>query len=756
MCRICGGGLQGNQRRWLFGVQNKKTGQPQTPTESLRGGSLSRSSQSSPWGSTLSLGSSVSLSKSQVSLNSPSKGMDLLSVLTHILGQSVPRGSGQGEFVCGKCVCILERVFKFDSVIARVRVLSSERLQKLMQERDKIRQWVRQKYHQRHLQDLQSRGSTSEEDGEAEREGYREMLKENMALSEYECWSEKWDTCPYFIRTGKRCSKSKGCEGCDSLRVSDSDYESVCGVPRRLPVQPFSPLALSRDKSRSMPLHWQRVPSISSSLSSPAGSTLSLQASYRTESIQSLDSLNDNDPFDSPGVQSANFVLKELRSIEGKPVSSPSGSRIPVLGRKDGRYSGKVGEVASPSVNRVLNFGDVENGGDEMNEEDGDELTELRDEYMPLQRESTTGRIHQAVRHLRGQLDQAMSRIRTLEAELKHGKSKPMEVNGSEDWTPLVQQEGGSSVLQSLGHSLHSRERLIQEYMGLIRRLCVEEGAGTELANELIEKLTENLKEILSNNKAALQTLRTEMTEKEEEMEKEIEGLRKAGRDRERDLDTLNTVLQCNQDVINDLRVALGEKERLLKEAEKEKEMWRQRDQALTTVLQEKEVLIHYLKEELESHQKDVQAVSDTVTGQGLAGGRAELAVLLRDREENSATLCKEVIKLTTALQEYQDMVQNQQESHSQTVSSLTAQLRDTRQELREKEKEKKETHRAWQNNREDREREERKLRESLEKRDKLIEQILLDAEERDHLFTELQQNLQNKREPLTAIKHTL
>lgn len=59
--------------------------------------------------------------------------------------------------------------------------------------------------------------------------------------------------------------------------------------------------------------------------------------------------------------------------------------------------------------------------------------------------------------------------------------------------------------------------------------------------------------------------------------------------------------------MLQDLRVALGEKERLLKEAEKEKEMWRQRDQALTTVLQEKEVLIHYLKEELESHQKDVQ-----------------------------------------------------------------------------------------------------------------------------------------------------
>lgn len=41
------------------------------------------------------------------------------------------------------------------------------------------------------------------------------------------------------------------------------------------------------------------------------------------------------------------------------------------------------------------------------------------------------------------------------------------------------------------------------------------------------------------------------MTEKEKGLEKEAEALRKAGRDRERDLDTLNTVLQCNQDIIN-------------------------------------------------------------------------------------------------------------------------------------------------------------------------------------------------------------
>nr|XP_019949084.1 PREDICTED: uncharacterized protein LOC109633555 [Paralichthys olivaceus] len=759
LCRICGSALQGNQRRWLFGGQHKKTSQPQTPTESLRGGRLSRSSRSSPWGSTLSLGSSVSSSRSQLSLSSPSKGVDLLSVLTHILGQSVPRGSRNGEFVCGKCVCALERVFKFDSVIARVRVLSHERLQRLMQERDKIRQWVRQHYQQRYPQDFKSRGSTSEEDGDPEREGYREMLKENMALSEYECWSEKWDTCPYFIRTGKRCRKGKGCEGCDSLRVSDSDYESVCGVPRHLPFQPFSPL--SRDKSQSMPLHWQKVPSITSSPASLAGSSFSLRPSSRTESIscaesiQSLDSLDGNDPFDSPSDQAVNLVLKELRGIEGKSVSSPSGSRIPVLDKKDGRYTGKTGELASPTV-RVLTFGDVENGGDEMDEEDGDVLTELRDEFMPLHRQSATGRVHQAVRNLRGQLNQAESRVRALEDELEHGRSKPTEVNGS-DWAPLVQEGGDdSSLLQSLGHSLQSRERLIQECMGLIRRLCVEEGAGAELANKLTEKLTENLKEILSENKAALKTLRSETTEKEKSMQEEIDSLRKAGRDRERDLDTLNTVLQCNQDIINDLKVSLGEKECLLKEVQKEREVWRQRDQALAAVQQEKEDLIRCLKEELEGRQKNVQARSDSANGQEMAGGGDGQAALLKDRVENSAILCQEVTKLTTALQEYQDMVQNQQESYSQTVSSLTGELRDARRELREKEKKKKEAERAWQNVREDGDRQERKLRDSLDKRDKLIEQILLDAEERDHVFRELQQNLQNKRNPLTAIKHTL
>ncbi len=55
--------------------------------------------------------------------------------------------------------------------------------------------------------------------------------------------------------------------------------------------------------------------------------------------------------------------------------------------------------------------------------------------------------------------------------------------------------------------------------------------------------------------------------------------------------------------------MALGEKEQLLKEVGKERDVWRQRDRALAAVLQEKEALIRCLKEELESRQKDSQVI---------------------------------------------------------------------------------------------------------------------------------------------------
>ncbi|KAK3531219.1 hypothetical protein QTP70_015245 [Hemibagrus guttatus] len=780
-CRICGGNLQGNQRRWLFAAHNRKGAQNQSPTRSLykEPSSLlspTRSAQSSPWGSTLSLGSSNSLYKSHT-FPTPNKGMDLLAVLTHILGQSVTRGNGKEEFVCGKCVSVLERVFRFDTVIARVRVLSRERLQKLTQERDRLRQWVRSLYRQRYPSELKSRGSSSEDDfelGEGESgKAYREMLSDNMALAAYECWSEKAESCPYFKRTGKRCSKLKNCECCDSLRVSDSAYEHICGVPRHLPQEVLSPFGLSRDKSQSMPLHWSRAPSLRSSPASLSGSCHSLKARSRTFSAQSLDSVDCHDPFDWPDENSVilDSMLHKLKSIEGKPVRSPTGSRIPVLVKAP---NGSLADGSPPiKVTRVLSFGQGDEGEEEdLNGENEDVLTELRDEFMPLHREGTTARAHLVVKQLQEQLDKAQAHIRVLEAGLQNSThSVPSKTHQSkQSLSVYLNSSSGdeSGLIQNLSHSLQSRDKVIQECVTLIRKLCVDLGSGLEEADKLISNVTVPLTDTRSEREEALEAELTELKEKERSLQKELQALQEASRGQERDLLTLNSVLQSNQDITGHLRVELAEKTQSLQGMQKERELWKERDSALEKILQEKEALITRLQQAIESSHNDVQALSDSLIGRGLPGGGAEgalasqvreqeslLSVCLKDWEVHTATTRQEVSKLCTALEEAEAVIQNQRQSHKQAITELSEQLRDSRKELREMIKDNKLAEQAWKAERTKKDLEESRLRESLQKRDKLIEQVLLDAEKRDGMLIELHQDI-SKIEPRVGLKHTL
>ncbi|KAG5856607.1 hypothetical protein ANANG_G00009720 [Anguilla anguilla] len=776
-CRICGGALHGNQRRWLFGGQ-KKGGQPQTANDSHSKGSLASSSWSSPLGSTLSLGSSRSLSKSP-SLSSLTRGGDLLAILTHILGHTVPRGDRRGEFLCGKCVSVLENIFKFDTVIARVKVLSLERLQKLNQERNKVRTWVCSVYRQHNPQDQKmGGGSSEEEDGEGGGretgvgDGYKELLRKNMALSEFECWSEKWDSCPYFRRTGKRCKKGKNCEGCDSLRVSDSDYESVCGVPRRLPCRSFSPLPLSRDKSQSMPLQWSRVSSVSSSTLSRGSSCLSLPGPSHADSVQSLDSLDGNDPFDWSEEPSVNLekMLRELKHIMARPVSSPVGSRIPVLDRMKRGLAEGAADPSQMTVARVLSFGEGDDLGEEVDGETKDALTELRDEFIPLHRERNSSQMHIAIRQLKAQLDQALAHIKTLESQLKSASTPTRSEGGqSNEWTVPPHMDSEKMLLQTMGDTLHCREKVIQDCMACITKLCIGAGVSADVSNRLIDELANTLKTIQGDSERALESRLLELKEREQGMEREMEALRQAASERERDLNMLNTVLLCNQDIINELRVELGERDKVQREEQQETEVRRKRDQAMAALLTEKETLTSCLKEALESSRRDVQALSDSVIGQGVSGGGAEgalacqlkeketlLAGWLTDREEESATLWQEVTRLTEVLNDSETLMQTQRASHSETVSTLSEQLRDAQEALRQRARESKETERKRQKEREEREGELRKLRQSLEKRDELIQQVLLDSEQRDQQLMELQQRILTKTAPQTALKHTL
>ena len=87
ICRICARELCGNQRRWIFHTASK---------------------------------------------------LNLQVLLSHVLGKDVSR-DGKAEFACSKCAFMLDRIYRFDTVIARIEALSIERLQKLLLEKDRLK-----------------------------------------------------------------------------------------------------------------------------------------------------------------------------------------------------------------------------------------------------------------------------------------------------------------------------------------------------------------------------------------------------------------------------------------------------------------------------------------------------------------------------------------------------------------------------------------------------------------------------------------
>ncbi|XP_035862912.1 myomegalin isoform X8 [Sander lucioperca] len=214
VCRICARELCGNQRRWIF---------------------------------------------------HPASKLNLQVLLSHALGHELNR-DGRGEFACSKCAFMLDRMYRFDTVIARVEALSLERLHKLLLEKDRLRQCIGGLYRKNNAEDgnaappgavvavvgtdvaVVGTDVASEDspvvDLSALQDGrYSVMIQDDLTYSEYESWADKEDATPdphthHHLQCPAADSvsgqKPRRCRGCAALRVADSDYEAVCKVPRRV------------------------------------------------------------------------------------------------------------------------------------------------------------------------------------------------------------------------------------------------------------------------------------------------------------------------------------------------------------------------------------------------------------------------------------------------------------------------------------------------------------------------------------------
>ncbi|XP_031137029.2 myomegalin isoform X2 [Sander lucioperca] len=205
-CRICGRELCGNQRRWIF---------------------------------------------------HPTPKLNLQVLLSHALGQELTR-DGRGEFACSKCTFMLDRMYRFDTVIARVEALSIERLQRLLQEKHRLRQCICGLYRKTNSEEgavTLPGGDEGPGDGMVDISGlthakYCALLQDDLVYSLYESWADDGLDCQHHhqpqcpagpgsevtVAGSHRCvpSTPRKCRGCSYWRVADSDYEAVCKVPRKL------------------------------------------------------------------------------------------------------------------------------------------------------------------------------------------------------------------------------------------------------------------------------------------------------------------------------------------------------------------------------------------------------------------------------------------------------------------------------------------------------------------------------------------
>ncbi|XP_030680566.1 myomegalin isoform X21 [Nomascus leucogenys] len=338
ICRICARELCGNQRRWIFHTASK---------------------------------------------------LNLQVLLSHVLGKDVPR-DGKAEFACSKCAFMLDRIYRFDTVIARIEALSIERLQKLLLEKDRLKFCIASMYRKNNDDsgaEIKAGNGTVDMSVLPDAR-YSALLQEDFAYSVFECWVENEDQ----IQEPHSCHGSEGpgnrprrCRGCAALRVADADYEAICKVPRKVarsiscgPSSRWSASICTEEPALSEvgppDLASTKVPPDGESMEeeTPGSSVESLDASVQASPPQQKDEETErsakelgkcdccsDDQAPQHGCNhKLELALSMIKGLDYKPIQSPRGSRLPVPvkssppGAKPG--PGMTDGVSSGFLNRSL------------------------------------------------------------------------------------------------------------------------------------------------------------------------------------------------------------------------------------------------------------------------------------------------------------------------------------------------------------------------------------------------------------------
>ncbi|XP_065529994.1 myomegalin isoform X2 [Lathamus discolor] len=645
-CRICARELCGNQRRWIFHTAAK---------------------------------------------------LNLQVLLSHVLGRELCR-DGKSEFACSKCAFMLDRIYRFDTVIARIEALSIERLQKLLLEKDRLKFCIASMY-RRNNED----SSTDDRAGDGTVDlsnlpdaRYAALLQEDFAYSGYEYWTDQEEHSlePHSCHASEGVSsRPRRCRGCAALRVADADYEAICKVPRK--VARSISCGLSSRWSASMGNEESSVCDVAESASArvpvdgesmeegtPASSVESLDTTVEASLPQQKDEDVDkgvkgngkcddfsDDRMTPNSSQSGNrleLALSLIKALDYKPLQSPRGSRLPIpvksslssakLSRDlaDGSASAGLACTGSAFLNADRkSFSRAPLGGSLEISELQELWDDLCEDYMPLRVQNLQDEHQQLapgdpaagehVSHLRAA--ELQGKIQQVEAANKLLQEK---LNGLNFQLKSVQEtsQRQDRTIQSLNEALKSKESKTEELYQII-----------EGQNETMAKLQDMLHR---SHLGQLQMSESPLSLQEQQMS----------------LLDLQNMLFCTKLEVQRLKRAQRQKEHQLAEAKRAAQL-------LETMVREEE----QQKEATWKHNQELRAVVQQLQAE-LQNKAQQLQTMewekcreLQAQEQRVQHLSQRLARKEQLLQESRQLLQCQQ-SLDKSPAAMNAMLEKLQQRV--------------------------------------------------------------------------
>ncbi|XP_063200657.1 myomegalin isoform X4 [Chroicocephalus ridibundus] len=645
-CRICGRELCGNQRRWIFHTAAK---------------------------------------------------LNLQVLLSHVLGRELCR-DGKSEFACSKCAFMLDRIYRFDTVIARIEALSIERLQKLLLEKDRLKFCIASMY-RRNNED--SSADDRAGDGTVDLSNlpdvrYAALLQEDFAYSGYEYWTDQEEHSlePHSCHASEGVSnRPRRCRGCAALRVADADYEAICKVPRK--VARSISCGLSSRWSTSMGNEESSVCDVAESASTrgpvdgesmeegtPASSVESLDTTVEASAPLQKDEDADKGvkgngkcddfsddrmtPNSSLSGNRLELALNLIKALDYKPLQSPRGSRLPIpvkstlpppkLSRDlaDGSASTGLASAGSAFLNADRKSFSRAPLGLSLEISELQELwDDLCEDYMPLRVQNLQDERQQlapgdpaAGEHVSNLCAaELQSKIQQSEAANKLLQEKLNELNFELKSVQETSQRQNRTI-QSLNEALKSKESKTEELYHII-----------EGQNETMAKLRDMLHR---SHLGQLQMSESPLSSQEQQMSL---------------LDLQNTLF-CTKLEVQKLKRAQRQKEHQLAEA-------RRATQLLETTVHEEE----QQKEATWKHNQELRAVVQQLQAelqdkaQQLQTVEWEKCRELQAQEQRIQCLSQHLARKEQLLQELRELLQCQQ-SLDKSPAAMNAMLEKLQQRV--------------------------------------------------------------------------